>query len=633
MTIQIGNSVASPAGEGEVPQPQSGRRGLKMTLRTKLMLGFLVVALVTCALGVLTLITYRDVQEVFSLLEEDVVPGAISIMETETAIQGLLMEVEEMVLVRDATHWEYALEDIARMRKSVGEHLAIAEKLGGEEHQDMLDVKDQIEQIIGLANQVKDTVEADKSEAEITNSVDQLHTTAEALMAVLEADVAEHLTELVEAEKNVHQAHTTGRQTVWVIMIVALVLAVGVGFYTAKSVANPIQKIASVAGVIAEGDLTQEIEVKGQDELGRLALAFNHMTQELRNLIGQIIDHAQRLSTSAEELSASSEQMNASGEQIASTVQQIAHGAQLQAEQVQATSKSIEEMAASTQQIADNTQTTNTASRQAKEVLIDMAEAFGGLAEKSKEIGQIVTIIEKFADQTNLLALNAAIEAARAGEHGKGFAVVADEVRKLAENSSASVKEIADLSEEIQGEIGRLLASSEGVVEAMDKAVGLVEETSASVQQQREGAERIVRAINEVASVAEENASGAEEVAAAIEEQAATMDQITTAAQSLSERADSLWLAVNEFRLRRTEARCWEIMNCAPEHWQKCPAYQAEEDRCWFIEGTWCRGVEQGDARSKIHACMNCKAHIVMMRGANRNPPPEQPRTRRSRLR
>jgi len=271
------------------------------------------------------------------------------------------------------------------------------------------------------------------------------------------------------------------------------------------------------------------------------------VSRSIVKLVEQVADASQRVLVSAEELSASAEEVNASTEQVTSTVQQVAQGAQVQAEHVEAISRATEQTTASTRQIAANAEATSQAARQVGKLVSSGAQALKALNARTEEINEIVAIVEKFADQTNLLALNAAIEAARAGEQGRGFAVVADEVRRLAESSTRSVREIASLSAEIRGEIERVVTSAEDLIGAADQAVKLAEENAAATRQQEEEAEKVMRSLGEVTSVAEENAAATEEVSAAAEEQTASMEQVAAAAQELAEVSSRLHDLVARF--------------------------------------------------------------------------------------
>ncbi|MFZ3588856.1 methyl-accepting chemotaxis protein [Bacillus sp. DJP31] len=316
------------------------------------------------------------------------------------------------------------------------------------------------------------------------------------------------------------------------------------------------------------------------------------MVANLKELNEQINYSATEVAAASEELFASSEQSTKAAEQIVTITQDSAEGADSQLQMVNGLSSSIEQMSAGLQQIAGNSEEMKSATEaateatikgsmrvkevveQMKEISITVGEAsltITQLGEKTEQIEGVIRIITRIAEQTNLLALNAAIEAARAGEHGKGFAVVADEVRKLAEESKQSATKISDTIKDIQLETNKAVKS---MVEGSDKVTaglqftnevnglfteieGAIKNVSAKVlgvatsaQVMASVSNDIVTSIQGVKEVAEDFVRANLESSAATEEQLATMEEVASSSQSLSKLADDLQVLVSNFRVK-----------------------------------------------------------------------------------
>lgn len=373
--------------------------------------------------------------------------------------------------------------------------------------------------------------------------------------------------------------------------VIILLVTISIVFFFAGYLARPIQKISSFANRIAKGDLTMEgLEIHSKDEIGMLAKAFALMVTNLRNLLKQISQTAEQLAASSEELTANSEQSAQSSGQVASLIVDVASGAEGQTSSTSEMLKTMEFMNGGIQKVVEKnsfmTEVTEKTTFSAlegekvvKEAIVQMqsiedtvtdsALVVKRLGERSKEIGNIVGAISMIAGQTNLLALNAAIEAARAGEQGRGFAVVADEVRKLAEQSHKAAEQIAELIKEIQVEIDKaVVAMNKGTTEAklgtivinhaeerFGEIAHLVNEVSAQVrdieieiQGMASSSEKIVYAVRDVDAGSRRTAGHTQEISASIEEQAAASEELSASSKSLAMMAQELQGAIQQFK-------------------------------------------------------------------------------------
>lgn len=345
---------------------------------------------------------------------------------------------------------------------------------------------------------------------------------------------------------------------------------------------KPIKELINVTEKVASGDLTQKITINTKDEISILANSFNIMTSSLRDVISRAGNVSESVATISQQLSASSEEVSASAEEVASTITQVSITAQNQFDSIEVSRGVMDTMAKNIKNVTTNIGNINISSKNtldsaqegilsSKDAVEKMnnlkdstektAEEIFKLNESSREIEKIVVTISDIAEQTNLLALNAAIEAARAGEAGRGFSVVAEEVRKLAEQSSQSSRQIAELISNIQYEVNETVKAMESnnkeveygvasVTESSNRFSDILNEINIIAEQIEEvttlthgvytNASEVTDSFDIMTDLSRETVDSSSNVAASSKEQTAAMEEIANAAASLATTASEL---------------------------------------------------------------------------------------------
>ncbi len=380
----------------------------------------------------------------------------------------------------------------------------------------------------------------------------------------------------------------------WITIIGALLVGLIFGWIFSKTFTANFKILNQGAERLSDGDLSKNVRLrKGlfSDETEDLSNSLNLVVASLRNLVGQIRTSSLDVNELSLSQATTAEEMTATAHEVAGSIEQISRGAETQAEMVERASAVIKEMAAQIDLVASSAGDlslsaeettlsarqgegmTTTALENLKQVLSQIEESgsmFVSFSEQVQKIGTIIDVITGIAQKTNLLALNATIEAARAGEYGHGFAVVAEEISKLADSTSVSAGEITHLIERTREQSSKVQQAMNESVKSIDagrEAVDITDHAFKAIidkaeaaqiksvsirdltKKQSSGAQAIVAAIEEIARVTEDNAASTEEVSAATEEQTASMEEMTFASQRLSKLADELLVSVSRFNL------------------------------------------------------------------------------------
>ncbi len=312
------------------------------------------------------------------------------------------------------------------------------------------------------------------------------------------------------------------KKTFVTIAFIALLIGALSAVFVVRSITNPLNNLLKMITDIAqgEGDLTKRLSISGSDQLAQVSRMFNAFIEKLHGIISKVATTSHHVATAATQLYSTSEQMATGAEQVASQVSTVATAG----EEMAATSGDIANTCMLASEAANQTQDAANVSSQIVKESVDVMNAIAacvqtssqtvsGLGQRSDQIGEIVGTIEDIADQTNLLALNAAIEAARAGEQGRGFAVVADEVRALAERTTRATREISEMIKGIQQE-------TKGAVSSMEDGVKKVE---LGITESARSSESLSQIVNRIAALTDQVG----QIATAAEEQTATTGEIS----------------------------------------------------------------------------------------------------------
>jgi methyl-accepting chemotaxis protein len=341
---------------------------------------------------------------------------------------------------------------------------------------------------------------------------------------------------------------STNRTTIVALGGLALLLCVGLAVGITRSITRPLDRAVASLDALADGDLTVEMDIDSDDEIGRMAESLGRALVKLRSTMSAITDNSHALASSSEELSAVSTQMVSNADDTATQSNVVSAAAGEVSTNITTVATASEEMTASIREIAKNAADAAAVASEAVHTALETTSTVGRLGESSREIGEVVKVISSIAEQTNLLALNATIEAARAGEAGKGFAVVANEVKELAQETGKATTDISARIANIQGDTTAAVEAIARISETIERINATASTIASAVEEQTATTHEIGRSVNEAAANAQDIARNITGVADGAAQTTAGAGNAQAAASELARMATDLQDLVGQFR-------------------------------------------------------------------------------------
>jgi methyl-accepting chemotaxis protein len=538
---------------------------INLSIRTRLLAGFGIVMFLSALLAFIALFSIRTINGDIDRIVNDRWPKTVQANNIIDNINVVARALRNAIILEDDQLVQQELDRIPEAIRIVTDNIDKLEKtVSSDKGKQLLNelkgkrvaYRDDLTKAMQLIKEGK------KKEAGLY-LVHTLRKTQSAYF-VATAELIKYQSQLMdESGKDAASKARQAQKLILALILLAMVFSVGVSLFVVRSISGALSEGVDVANRLATGDLTASVTIRSTDEIGTLMTAMDNMVKSLRLLIGKIKYAADNMASGSEQLSASAEEISRGMNEQTSRSTQIATAAEQMSQTVVDVAKNTSNIAQISTQAFDHAKDgEGVVKRSVDEVqaiastVAESSQVMKRLGESSGQIGDIVGVINDIADQTNLLALNAAIEAARAGEQGRGFAVVADEVRKLAERTTQATSQINSRISSIQSEVAHAGVAMNNATLRVESGVEFSRKTGdslsnivSSVNTLQSMVQQIASATEEMSSVSETISSDIHGIAAGSKEISAGSGQIAQASSDLARLATELQSVVRQFKV------------------------------------------------------------------------------------
>jgi methyl-accepting chemotaxis protein len=343
--------------------------------------------------------------------------------------------------------------------------------------------------------------------------------------------------------------YQSARTTMIAVLVIGLLIAIAFGLYVARRIAAALARVSTVVSAIAVGDLTRSAGLTSRDEIGQMGMGLDAATVRLREAISDVAATSHTLAGAAQELSTVSHQIAGNAEETSSRAGNVSAAAEEVSRNIDTVAAGAEQMGASIREIASSAVDAARVSQTAVTVAGQANETVSRLGQSSAEIGNVIMLITSIAEQTNLLALNATIEAARAGEAGKGFAVVASEVKDLAQATAKATEDISSRVQAIQSDTGEAVTAIGQIAEIIEQVNGYSTTIASAVEEQTATSSEIARNVSEAGSGSSDIALNITAVATAAQLTSAGVAESQQAVGELAQMSSHLQQMASQFQV------------------------------------------------------------------------------------